>query len=49
MNDRQGQVREAVARAICEACEEQSAHQGDASGNAFRWQDYGQLAEAVMF
>ncbi|MDY7806149.1 hypothetical protein [Burkholderia stagnalis] len=48
MDDRREQVREAVARAICDACGEQPEFPGDARGNAFRWQDYGQSAEVVM-
>ncbi|WP_081059859.1 hypothetical protein [Burkholderia stagnalis] len=48
MVDRREQVRETVARAICDACGEHPELPGDARGNAFRWQDYGQSAEVVM-
>ncbi|MDA3670008.1 hypothetical protein PFF91_28835 [Burkholderia cenocepacia] len=41
-------VRDAVARAICVACGELPDMPGDARGNAFRWQDYGQTADAVV-
>ena len=40
--------REAVARAICEACEESPDHQGDAQGNEYRWQDYLPVADAAI-
>lgn len=40
--------REAVARAICIACEERPDAQGDARGNEFRWQDYLEVADAAM-
>lgn len=49
MGGRQEQVRAAVARAICAACGEEPERPGDARGNAFRWQDYEQTAEAVVF
>lgn len=39
---------ERVARAICSACEENPDHQGDARGNAFRWQDYVVAARAAL-
>ena len=39
---------EAVARAICVACEENPDHQGDARGNEFRWQDYRDVALAAI-
>lgn len=39
---------EQVARAICQACEENPDHQGDARGNACRWQDYIPMAKAAM-
>lgn len=45
MNDAE---REAVARAICEACEESPYHQGDAQGNEYRWQDYLPVADAAI-
>jgi len=41
-------VVEAVARAICVACEENPDHQGDARGNEFRWQDYRAPALAAI-
>lgn len=41
-------VVEAVARAICVACEENPDRQGDASGNEFRWQDYRDAALAAI-
>src|SRR5690606_17844424 len=41
-------VVEAVARAICVACEENPDHQGDARGNEFRWQDYRDTALAAI-
>lgn len=40
--------REAVARAICSACEEQPNHRGDARGNEYRWQDYLPVADAAL-
>lgn len=39
---------EAVARAICVACEENPDRQGDARGNEFRWQDYRDAALAAL-
>lgn len=41
-------VVEAVARAICVACEEDPDHKGDARGNDFRWQDYRGAALAAI-
>lgn len=41
-------VVEAVARAICVACEENPDHKGDARGNEFRWQDYRDAALAAI-
>lgn len=41
-------VVEAVARAICVACEDDPDHQGDARGNEFRWQDYRDAALAAI-
>lgn len=41
-------VVEAVARAICVACEERPDSQGDARGNEFRWQDYRDTALAAI-
>ena len=41
-------VVEAVARAICVACEENPDRQGDARGNEFRWQDYRDTALAAI-
>ena len=41
-------VVEAVARAICVACEERPDSQGDARGNEFRWQDYRDAALAAI-
>lgn len=41
-------VVEAVARAICVACEDNPDHQGDARGNEFRWQDYRDTALAAI-
>ncbi|CAD0363838.1 hypothetical protein QYG06_17900 [Xanthomonas euvesicatoria] len=40
--------REAVARAVCLACEEVPDHIGDAQGNAHRWQDYLPCADAAI-
>lgn len=40
--------REAVARAICSACDENPDHAGDAAGNPFRWQDYLRAADAAL-
>lgn len=40
--------RDAVARAICIACEEGPDFPGEASGNEFRWQDYRDVADAVI-
>lgn len=48
MDDLRNRALEAVARAICVACGEQPDQPGDARGNAFRWQDYGQTADAVV-
>ena len=41
-------VVEAVARAICVACEENPDRKGDARGNKFRWQDYRDVALAAI-
>lgn len=41
-------VVEAVARAICVACEENPDRRGDARGNKFRWQDYRDVALAAI-
>lgn len=43
-----GKTLEQVARAICLGCEENPDHQGDAQGNAYRWQDYILVAKAAM-
>ena len=40
--------RNAVARAICTACQENPDHHGDARGNQYRWQDYLEAADAAM-
>lgn len=40
--------REAVARAICMACEENPDHAGDCRGNERRWQDYLPCADAAV-
>lgn len=40
--------REAVARAICISCEDNPDHTGDARGNAYRWQDYLDCADAAI-
>lgn len=40
--------REKVARAICVACHENPDHTGDARGNAKRWQDYLDCADAAI-
>lgn len=42
------EVRERVARAICAGCEENPDHLGDARGNDYRWQDYLDVADAVI-
>lgn len=39
---------ETVARAICEACEENPDHTGDCRGNDYRWQDYREIALAAI-
>jgi hypothetical protein len=39
---------ERVARAICAACEDNPDHTGDARGNAYRWQDYVDVAQAAI-
>jgi len=41
-------VVEAVARAICVACEDNPNCQGDCRGNEFRWQDYRDAALAAI-
>lgn len=41
-------VVEAVARAICVACEENPDRRGDARGNKYRWQDYRDVALATI-
>lgn len=41
-------MREAVARAICAACEERPDAPGDARGNGKRWQDYASVADAAI-
>lgn len=40
--------REAIARAICTACNERPDHSGDAQGNKYRWQDYLAVADAAI-
>lgn len=40
--------REAIARAICSACDENPEQAGDAAGNPFRWQDYLKAADAAL-
>lgn len=42
------QTREAAARAICQACEKNPEHKGDAHGNAKRWQDYLPMADSAI-
>jgi hypothetical protein len=39
---------EAVARAICVACDENPDHAGDCRGNQFRWEDYLEPAKAAL-
>lgn len=41
-------LRERVARAICSSCGDDPDAQGDARGNKYRWQDYGEVANAVF-
>lgn len=41
-------TRKRVAGAICSACGEQPMQQGDAAGNEYRWQDYLNVADAVL-
>jgi len=41
-------IREKVARAICQACHENPDHKGDATGNDYRWQDYLEAADAAI-
>jgi len=41
-------VVEAVARAVCVACEENPDRRGDARGNKYRWQDYRDVALAAI-
>lgn len=41
-------IKERVARAICQACQENPDHAGDARGNKKRWQDYVPVAEAAI-
>lgn len=41
-------TREAVARAICTACEDNPDVTGDARGNEFRWHDYLDAADAAL-
>lgn len=48
MDGHQERVRAAVARAICAACGEDPGYPGDARGNAYRWQDYEDSAEAIL-
>lgn len=40
--------KERVARAICNACEEDPDYKGDCRGNEFRWQDYLPVANAAI-
>ena len=40
--------REAVPRAICVACQEQSGRVGDTTANAKPWQDYLACADAAI-
>lgn len=42
------QSKERIARAICEACEEDPDYKGDCRGNQFRWQDYLPVANAAI-
>jgi hypothetical protein len=48
LNAEQKARRERVARAICAACGETPDHQGAARGNAYRWQDYLDAADAAI-
>jgi len=43
-----GSTLEAVARAICVACDERPDHKGDAQGRDFRWQDYEAVAQSAI-
>ena len=42
------EIRDGVARAICEACGENPDHPGDCRGNEFRWQDYRIIAQSAI-
>jgi len=42
------EVKEAVARAICEACDDEPDWDGEFSDNQYRWQDYLESAEAAI-
>jgi hypothetical protein len=37
-----------VARAICESCNEDPDHNGDARGNTYRWMDYAECADVAI-
>lgn len=40
--------KERIARAICEACDENPDFRGDCRGNEFRWMDYLPVANAAI-
>jgi len=42
-------VKEAVARAICKACDDEPDWDGEFSDNQYRWQDYLEAAEAAIY
>lgn len=41
-------IKDQIAIAVCESCEENPYHNGDTRGNDYRWQDYLVCAEAVI-
>ena len=41
-------IKDQIAIAVCESCEENPYHNGDTRGNNYRWQDYLVCAEAVI-
>lgn len=48
MNEAQEKLERQVARAICEACDEDPDAQGDCQGNDYRWEDYIKAASAAI-
>jgi len=46
--ERFSELTERVARVICESCQEDPDHNGDARGHTYRWMDYSDTAEVAV-